>query len=214
MVAASDFRFPAYHPHPAQDSNLLAQLHYLPGLKELLTVRQVHALEHATVWVLGEMRSRQAGLPHNVESFGGFSTEQGFYLYGSITTAMLKRAVTIALHRLTQGDWQLAIHPRCGTNLSAGMLLASGFALGLHVFLPKGPIEQLLGLGVATAAAAQLAPELGAIAQQYLTTAIPFNLAVNRIVEVPDGDTGRPTHFVQVRWVDLKESDSGMQAIV
>ncbi|MGP1382219.1 MAG: DUF6391 domain-containing protein [Thainema sp.] len=205
MVAASDFQFPAYHPYPYQDSNLLAQLHYLPGLRELLMVRQVHALEHATVWVLGEMRSRQAGLPHETESFGGFSTEQGFYLYGSVTTAMLRRAVTIALHRLTQGDWQLAIHPRCGTNLSVGMLLASGFALGLHVFLPKGPIEQLLGFGVATAAAAQLAPELGAIAQQYITTAIPFNLAVDRVVEVPDDATGRPTHFVQVHWVDLKE---------
>ncbi|HEY9669484.1 MAG TPA: hypothetical protein V6C91_21905, partial [Coleofasciculaceae cyanobacterium] len=41
-------------PHPRQDTDLLRQLHFIPGLKEILLVRQVHALEHATVWVLGE----------------------------------------------------------------------------------------------------------------------------------------------------------------
>jgi len=34
-------------------SNLIRQpLPFIPGLKEILMLRQVHALEHATVWVL------------------------------------------------------------------------------------------------------------------------------------------------------------------
>ncbi|MHC5832407.1 MAG: DUF6391 domain-containing protein, partial [Nostoc sp.] len=39
-------------PQPTQDADLLRQLSFIPGLKEILMLRQVHALEHATVWVL------------------------------------------------------------------------------------------------------------------------------------------------------------------
>jgi len=54
---------------------------------------------------------------------GGLSTDQGFYLYGQVNTAALERAVRVA-QRLTTGEWHLAVHPRCGTNLSVGMLAA------------------------------------------------------------------------------------------
>jgi hypothetical protein len=197
--------WPAFDPKPHQDAELLNQLQYVPGLQEILTLRQVHALEHATVWVLGEQRSQQASEPQTIESaaddYGGMSTDQGFYLYGPVDTATLKRAVQIALQRLVQGDWSLAVHPRCGTNLSVGMVLTVGFALGFHLLLPKGPIEQLAGLGVATAAAAHLAPELGSLVQRHVTTAIPFNLAVDAVVSIPD-HTAQPAHFVRVHWIN------------
>jgi hypothetical protein len=198
-----DFDFAA--PQPTQDADLLRQLNFIPGLKEILMLRQVHALEHATVWVLAE-RGNASNTAYSTtarqldnDTLGGLSTDQGFYLYGQLNLADLRRAVPIALERLTSGEWDLAVHPRCGTNLSVGMFLTAGLALGAHLLLPRGPIEQIIGLGLAAATATQLAPDVGSLAQRYLTTAIPFNLAIEDIAATTD-IWGRPAHFVQVRW--------------
>lgn len=194
-------------PNPTQDADLLKQLNFIPGLRELLILRQVHALEHATVWVLSESSNSSSAV--NIaeassidnELLGGMSTDQGFYLYGQVETVHLRRAVHQALQRITEGEWSLAVHPRCGTNLSVSMLLTAGLALGIHWFLPRGPIEQLLGLGLAATTAAQLTPNLGSMAQEYVTTAIPFNLAIAGVTAIRD-DWGRPAHFVRVRWIE------------
>jgi len=189
-------------PQPDQDAELLKQLPFVPGLPELLMMRQVHALEHATVWVLGELQgSWRSPQPEDNHSLGGMSTERGFYLYGQVELPDLKRAVQIALKRLTAGEWDLAVHPRCGTNLSVSLLLTAGVAMGVSCLLPRGPLEQLVGLGIAAATAAHLAPDLGTLAQRYVTTSIPFNLAVATILPVAD-PFGRPAHFVRVRWVE------------
>lgn len=192
---------------PTQDADLLKQLSFIPGLKEILMVRQVHALEHATVWVLSESKRADdtTGKSTNVqidnELLGGLSTEHGFYLYGEVNISDLRRAVTLALHRLINGESDLAVHPRCGTNLSVAMLLTASLALGVHIMLPFRPIEQLIGLGVAATTAAELAPDLGSIAQRYLTTAIPFNLKIENITVSRDV-WGRQGHFVKVCWRD------------
>ncbi|MEH2241756.1 DUF6391 domain-containing protein [Nostoc sp.] len=192
-------------PQPTQDADLLRQLSFIPGLKEILMLRQVHALEHATIWVLSESKSAYPakGKPTNVqldnELLGGLSTEQGFYLYGEVNISDLRRAVTLARHRLTSGEWDLAIHPRCGTNLSVAMLLTAGLAMGVHLLLPFRPIEQLIGLGLAATTAAELSPDLGSMAQRYLITAIPFNLAIENITRTHDV-WGKQGHFVKVGW--------------
>lgn len=192
------FVFPT--PQADQDADLLKQVGFIPGLKEVLTLRQVHALEHATVWLLsGRQPSLETTKPLDDNLLGGLSTEQGFYLYGQVKTADVSRAVSQALRRITQGEWSLAVHPRCGTNASVGMVLTAGLALGISSLLPRGPIEQLLGLGFAVSTAAQLTPELGRFVQQYITTAIPFNLVVRDVAIVED-QWGRPAHFVQVQW--------------
>lgn len=194
-------------PHPRQDADLLGQLNFVPGLKEILMLRQVHALEHATVWVLGDRdgvsnaNSATTASGSDNNALGGLSTDQGFYIYGHVKLADLRRAVPLALERLTRGEWDLAVHPRCGTNLSVGMFLTVGLALGAHLLLPRGPIEQVLGLSLAAATANQLAPDVGSLAQRYLTTAIPYNLAIDTITATSD-IWGRPAHFVQVRWKD------------
>jgi hypothetical protein len=199
------FNFDLTTPHPSQDSDLLQQLSFVPGLKEILMLRQVHALEHATVWVLGETKSsysrpgRTANVQLDNELLGGLSTEHGFYLYGDVNISDLRRSVTLARHRLINGEWDLAVHPRCGTNLSVAMLLTAGFAVGVHLLLPFRPIEQLIGLGLAATTAAELAPDLGIVAQRYLTTAIPFNLAIDNISIARDM-WGRQGHFVKVHW--------------
>jgi hypothetical protein len=194
-------------PQPTQDADLIRQLAFIPGLKEILMLRQVHALEHATVWVLSELKdvreSTGATTSYQVDNelLGGLSTEQGFYLYGDVNISDLRRAVPRALNRITNGQWHLAVHPRCGTNVSVGMLLTAGLAVGVHLLLPRSPIEQLIGLGLAATTAAQLTPDLGVLAQKYVTTSIPFNLAVETIAPTRDM-WGRQAHFVKVRWQD------------
>lgn len=186
-------------PHPRQDTDLLKQFSFIPGLKELLMVRQVHALEHATVWLLSEPALDSTPERAVNQMLGGMSTERGFYIYGNVNTASLQWAARTALQRITNGEWHLAVHPRCGTNLSVGMLLTAGVAFGVHLVLPKGPLEQLIAIGVATSTAAHLAPDLGSLAQKYFTTAIPFNLEIADISFTHDF-WGRPAHFVRLRW--------------
>jgi Domain of unknown function (DUF6391) len=191
-----------FSPQGTQDAELLQQLSFLPGLKEILTIRQVHALEHATVWVLSEINRSSQPSDQAIadEGMGGMSTDQGFYLYGEVDSTVLHRAVNLALERLVNGNWDLAVHPRCGTNLSVGMLVTMGLGLGMHFFLPKDPISQLLGWGVAATAATQITPDLGSLAQRYITTAIPFNLSIEEIRRDRD-HLNRPVHFVRVRWI-------------
>ncbi len=199
------FNFDLTAPQPTLDADLLKQLSFIPGLKEILMLRQVHALEHATVWLLSESKvtHSSAFISNNIQvdnnSFGGLSTEEGFYLYGEVNISDLRRAATLALHRLINGEWHLAVHPRCGTNASVAMLLTAGFALSMHMLLPLGIIEQLVGLGVAATTAAELAPDVGALAQKYLTTAIPFNLKIENITRTRDL-CGREAYFVKVCW--------------
>lgn len=192
-------------PQRTQDSELLKQVGFLPGVKELLMLRQVHALEHATVWTLSQSSDHSVATSSNAAfddgSLGGMSTDQGFYLYGQVNGAELHRAVHEALRRITQGEWNLAVHPRCGTNLSVGMVLTAGLALGSTLLFPRGPIEQLVGFGFAAMTAAQLAPDVGGWVQQYVTTAVPFNLEIDRILPIND-PSGRPTHFIRVRWIE------------
>ncbi len=192
-----------FSPRTVQDTELLQQLQFVPGLKELLTVRQVHALEHATVWVLSELgRSPLASSSApSTEQLGGMSTERGFYLYGAVDPVTVEWAVHRALQRLVAGEWDLAVHPRCGTNVSVGILLTAGLAIGANLLLPKDPLGQLLGLGLAATAAAGLAPDFGSLAQRYLTTAIPFNLTVQGVTASRDR-LGHSVHFVQVQWVE------------
>ncbi len=127
------------------------------------------------------------------------STEQGFYLYGDINSLKLKRAVSLALNRLKQGEWNLALHPRCGTNASVAMFLTTGAILTNCILMPREPLGQLLGLGCAATVASWIAPDIGMSVQKYLTTSIPFNLKIRKIDKTVD-HFGRPAHFVHLQW--------------
>ena len=194
---------------PQGDSNLLQQLSFIPGLKDILMLRQVHALEHATVWVLSENAPSSRQPPRlsptrtDNETLGGLSTEKGFYLYGEVPPQQLQRSVLAALHRFRAGEWDLAVHPRCGTNVSVALLLTAGLTLGSHVLLPKDPISQFLGIGVGMSLASSVAPDVGQWAQKYLTTAVPFNLELEQIYQTTDL-WGRSANFVQLGWRNLQ----------
>ena len=191
-----------FTPQKDQDSELLQQWGFLPGIKDLLVLRQVHALEHATVWMLsnlGEVRNNRNSFRDQNENIGGLSTEKGFFLYGDINLDQLRKAVHMALTRLKTGEWDLAIHPRCGTNTSVAALLTIGMILTTHLVLPREPIGQLVGMGLATATANYLAPEIGMMVQKYVTTAIPFNLKILEIAKSIDM-WGNQAYFVGLKW--------------
>lgn len=209
-----------------RDTELLRWFQYIPGLRSLMVLRQVHALEHGTVSLLGGKPPATAtptalwdwwktftlaeplspsALSHPPRNIGGITTEAGFYLYGNLRRLDIVRAVRDALDRLTQGEWQLAIHPHCSTTWPVPILLQSGLTLGLHLLLPKTPIEQFLGVSLAATMATELAPEAEAWWQRYIMTAIPFNLEIVDIQAVTD-EYGTPAHFVQVQWVEAADN--------
>jgi len=198
--------FDAPYFHPNQDTELLQQLGFIPGLKEFLIIRQIHALEHATVWILSnstsssQTRLATSYLSADNETIGGLSTEKGFYLYGEINPLKLRQAVKTALTRLQKGEWNLALHPRCGTNSSVAMLLTAGMTMTAHFTLPREPIHQLMGMGLATLAANYLAQDLGIYVQKYLTTSIPFNLKLQKITKIVD-KSGNSGYFVRLNWI-------------
>lgn len=198
---ANNFNF--YYPQPNQDKELIEQLGFIPGLKEFLILRQVHALEHATVWILSNISNSHHGSgaanSEDNKTLGGLSTDRGFYLYGELDPLKLKPAVNLALARLQRGEWNLALHPRCGTNSSVAILLTASMAMTAHFLLPREPLGQLLGLGVATTAATHLAPELGMLVQKYITTAVPFNLKLDKIFKTKD-IWDNSAYFVQLQW--------------
>jgi len=79
-------------------------------------IRRNHALEHATIHILAQ---RVRGL-----RVVGRSTPGGFILFGDLPTEVVEQAARDALQRIKEGQWELAVHPTCGTNLVAGGLLA------------------------------------------------------------------------------------------
>ncbi len=127
----------------------------------IATIRRNHALEHATVHLL----SRRG--PYS--QVMGRTTTDGFYVYGPIETQEVAAAASEALARLRAGEHELAIHPRCGTNLAVAGLLA-----GLSSFLVWGRkgrrLIKLPRLLLATTIAVIAAQPLGLLVQEHLTT--------------------------------------------
>jgi len=86
----------------------------------ILETRRNHALEHATIHVLG------AKYPDR--HMGGHSNPTGFFILGNVTTEDLGAAAEEALARLRAGESKLAIHAGCGTNFATTVLLAGTLA--------------------------------------------------------------------------------------
>jgi hypothetical protein len=125
-------------------------------------LRQNHALEHATMHVLAQ---------HGVAvRLIGRSDWSGFVLYGEVDTQLVLRAVSEALSRLQRGEGELAIHPRCGTNLAVAALLGGGAALALIALPTRARWGRVLGGMAAMLAVLALAQPLGLRAQRVCTT--------------------------------------------
>jgi hypothetical protein len=136
-------------------------------------IRRNHALEHATVHLLAR-RSPYLQVM-------GRTTSEGFYIYGPVGTQAVAAAASEALARLQAGEKELAIHPRCGTNLAVAGLLA-----GLFAFLTWGGrrrLTKLPGLLLATTLGVVAAQPLGLEVQARLTTSTQLEgVAIKKII--------------------------------
>lgn len=141
-----------------------------PVRKEMVSIlnevirrtRQHHAIEHATIHLLA------ARFPNR--RFSGISDPAGFTIYGNVDSEELRRAVGNALLRLQTGEYQLALHPNCGTNLATTGILVSLVAVALSSSR-RNPLERFVALVPPMLLALVLSRPLGNRLQQYTTLA-------------------------------------------
>jgi len=124
-------------------------------------IRQNHALEHATMHIL----ARGGGCARLV----GRSDWYGFTIYGNVDTERLLEAAQDGLAGLKRHQNWLAIHPRCGTNVVAGVL-AAGLVGQMSAGVLRSPLWRYLGAGLGVLAGLLLARPLGMAAQGLITT--------------------------------------------
>jgi hypothetical protein len=151
-------------------------------------VRRNHALEHATITIVTER--------HPSVFLRGRSNRKGFYIFGDIDTEELRSAIAEALQRLRKGEEELAIHPRCGTNLAVAGIL-SGLSAALATQLK--PRQNRFSYAIlASLASLMVAPQLGTVTQRHLTTlADVADLEVESIQR--RRFFGQPAHWVGTR---------------
>ena len=173
----------------------MSEANSLLNIPLISRVRRNHALEHATMNVLGE---RYKALRLVARSAPG-----GFTIYGDVPTEGVIAAAQEGLRRLKTGQRQMAIHPTCGTNLAvAGVLAGVGAFLalgGLSRNRPTSLFQSLLRLPLACVAAMMgvlLAQPLGPLLQARVTT--EANVGDLRIVAIAqERRAGIPVHHVR-----------------
>ncbi|MBI4670095.1 MAG: hypothetical protein HY741_00285 [Chloroflexi bacterium] len=123
-------------------------------------VRRNHGIEHATVHVLSEA---DANLSVIGRADGG-----GFSIIGDVEPEALADAAQEALRRMKGGQGDLAVHPRCGTQL---VTLGTFTALAAFLALGRRPrLARLPDAIIATTLAAFIAQPAGLALQRYITT--------------------------------------------
>ncbi|HLJ67174.1 MAG TPA: DUF6391 domain-containing protein [Chloroflexota bacterium] len=153
-------------------------------------VRRNHAVEHAAITVITER--------HPSVFLRGRSNSRGFLVFGDVDTSELRSAIDEGLRRLRSGEAQLAIHPRCGTNLVVAGVL-SGLAAALAAQVKPRPNRFSYAI-LASLGALMAAPRLGSATQRRFTTlADPGDLEVLSIERRRFPFTGEPTHWVRTR---------------
>jgi Domain of unknown function (DUF6391) len=153
-------------------------------------VRRNHALEHAAITIVTER--------HPNVFLRGRSNRNGFYIFGEIDEAELRSAIDEAQRRLAVGEQELAIHPRCGTNLAIAGIL-SGVAAALAAQLK--PRQNRFSYAIlASLAALMVSPQVGTVAQRHVTTLADLgDLKVVGVERRRFPFVRDPTYFVRTR---------------
>ncbi len=128
----------------------------------VMRVRRNHALEHATIHILSQH--------HTVVQLAGRSSLSGFFVYGQVNTEELAAAASEALLRLQAGEVDLAIHPRCGTNIVTAGVMAGLSAFTVMSGRSRSKWDKLPAVIMAATVAIVLAQPLGAMLQSKVTT--------------------------------------------
>lgn len=160
-------------------------------LASLVTrIRQNHALEHATMHLLPRYRP-------GVQLVARSSLD-GFYIYGDVDTATLARAASEALARLQAGEAELAVHPRCGTNLATAGILGGLASFLVMLKRDRNPWDKLPQVLLVSIAAVVVAQPLGLALQRRVTTLASLQRA--RIM----GIVTRRLHGLSVQHVQVE----------
>ncbi|MGB9674385.1 MAG: DUF6391 domain-containing protein, partial [Anaerolineales bacterium] len=128
-------------------------------------IRRNHGLEHATLHVLAQIKPET--------SIAGQSDYFGFWIVGDVSQAEVFQSAQEALRRLQSGEGNLAVHPNCGTNLVASLLLGSLAVFAVLSGGKKNKRPKLERLPLAIALASLTMPigrSLGAWLQTHVTT--------------------------------------------
>lgn len=125
-------------------------------------VRKNHSLEHATINVLEE----RYGRPLRV---GGLAYSNGFSLSGPDLPPFYEvlDAVREGHSRMSSGEKNLAIHPRCGTSMAAANLLFSIVFIAILIYSKRMSIFYIIP---AFLLANLLSKPFGRILQKFFTT--------------------------------------------
>ncbi len=163
------------------------QLDALQNLLDISFIRRVrrnHGLEHATIHLL-------SGRIPDLRIVGR-SDLNGFWLYGDVSTEAVQQSVTAALNRMRAGEYQLAIHPNCGTNLVTVALLGAFATLFALIGSEKerfGKLQRLPLLALVLMLAMSVGQPLGLQIQQYVTTlGDPADMEIMEIRQVNKGN--------------------------
>lgn len=152
-------------------------------------VRRNHGIEHATVHVLSEW------VPNL--SLVGRADGNGFAIIGDVNPEQLAEAAQEALRRMKDGQGDLAVHPRCGTQL---VTLGALTALAAFLALGRRPrVSRLPDAMVATTLAAFVAQPLGLQLQKYVTTS-PDVFDAEFVAVVPKHFGGLDYWHVDIAW--------------
>ena len=147
-------------------------------------VKQNHALEHATIVMLEKKLDVH---------LSGVSTALGFFIFGEVATAEILPVAQEALNVLRTTNPELAINPRCGTNLAvAGILTGLSAMTVARMRRPFGNANNVI---TASTAALVLARPVGLTVQRYITTQTP-NESMRVVKVTPMTVFGSPAHFV------------------
>lgn len=139
-------------------------------ISAITKVRRNHALEHATIHVLSQH--------HRTLRLVGRSSLSGFFIYGQVDTEALASAASEALIRLQNGETELAVHPRCGTNIALAGIMAGLSTFGVMSGRSRSKVDKLPQVILAATAAILLAQPLGGMVQSKVTTTSNLNGAV------------------------------------
>ncbi len=128
----------------------------------IAALRRNHAVEHAAMHILARRQ------PH-VNAIARTALD-GFHVYGKVDTKALADSAAEGLVRLQAGEAELAVHPRCGTNLAV-----AGFLAGVSTFLAMGRsssrLKKFPRFILAATLGVVLAQPLGLLIQERITTA-------------------------------------------
>lgn len=155
-------------------------------------IRQNHALEHATMHILPRYRP---GIQLVARS--GLS---GFYVYGEVDAPTLAQAASEALSRLQAGEAELAVHPRCGTNLATAGILGGLASFLVMLKRDRNPWDKLPQVLLVSVAAVVVAQPLGLALQRRVTTLASLQGARIR------GIASRRLHGMAVHYVQVEHA--------